>query len=31
MNDFMENMVSRHHWTQDEVNKLSGFGGFGNE
>jgi hypothetical protein len=27
MNDFMENMVSRHHWTQDEVNKLSGFGG----
>jgi hypothetical protein len=27
MNDFMENMTSRHHWTQDEVNKLSGFGG----
>lgn len=27
MNDFMENMISRHHWTQEEVNKLSGFGG----
>lgn len=31
MNDFMENMINKHHWTQDEVNKLSGFGGYGNE
>jgi hypothetical protein len=31
MNEFMENMINKHHWTQDEVNKLSGFGGYGNE
>ncbi len=31
MNEFIEDTVSKHHWTQNEVNKLSGLGGIGNE
>ena len=31
LDEFMEVTMSKHHWSQEEVNMISGSGGFGNE
>ncbi len=31
LNEFMETTMSKHHWSQEEVNMISGAGGFGDE